>query len=70
MRIAVGVGLAAAMGRGEDGAEASASGVGVRPVKVCDARTYGAKADGPPRTPRRSRRRWRTARARAGELCG
>ena len=46
MRIAVGVGLAAAMAAGTMAQSASAAGVGVATVKLCDARTYGAKADG------------------------
>ena len=46
MRIAVGVGLAAALAVGTMAQSASAAGVGVAVAKVCDARTYGAKADG------------------------
>jgi polygalacturonase len=46
MRIAVGVGLAAALAVGMVAQSASAAGVGVATVKLCDARTYGAKADG------------------------
>jgi polygalacturonase len=45
MRIAVGVGLAAALGVGMMAQSASAVGIGVS-AKLCDARTYGAKADG------------------------
>jgi len=46
MKIAVGVGLAAALAVGMMAQSASAAGVGVATVKLCDARTYGAKADG------------------------
>ena len=46
MRIAVGVGLAAAMAVGMMAQSASAAGVGVIATKLCDARTHGAKADG------------------------
>ena len=45
MRISVGVGLVAALGVGMMAQSAYALGVGVS-AKVCDARTYGAKADG------------------------
>jgi polygalacturonase len=45
MKIAVGVGLAAALAVGMMAQSAFAVGVGVS-AKVCDARTYGAKADG------------------------
>jgi len=46
MRIAVGVGLAAALAVGTMAQSASAAVVGVATVKLCDVRTYGAKADG------------------------
>jgi len=46
MKIAVGVGLAAALAVGMVAQSAYAAGVGVATVKLCDARTYGAKADG------------------------
>ena len=46
MRIAVEVGLVAALAVGMMTQSASAAGVGVAATKVCDARTYGAKADG------------------------
>jgi polygalacturonase len=46
MRIAVGVALLAAMGVGMMAQSAVAAGVGVATAKLCDARTYGAKADG------------------------
>jgi polygalacturonase len=45
MRISAGVGLMAALGVGMMAQNAFAVGVGVS-AKVCDARTYGAKADG------------------------
>ena len=46
MKIAVGVGLVVALAVGTMAQSASAAGVGVAVAKVCDARTYGAKADG------------------------
>ena len=46
MKIAVGVGLVAALAVGMMAQSASAAGLGVAVAKVCDARTYGAKADG------------------------
>jgi polygalacturonase len=46
MRIAVRVGLVAALVLGMMAQSASAAGIGVATVKLCDARTYGAKADG------------------------
>jgi polygalacturonase len=46
MKIAVGVGLVAALAVGMMAQSASAAGVGIAVAKVCDARTYGAKADG------------------------
>jgi len=46
MRIAVGVGLVAALAVGMMAQSASAAVVGVAATKLCDARTYGAKADG------------------------
>jgi polygalacturonase len=48
MRIAVGVGLLAVLAVGTMAQSASAAGVGVgvATAKLCDARTYGAKADG------------------------
>jgi polygalacturonase len=46
MRIAVEVGLVAALAVGMMTQSASAAGVGVAATKLCDARTHGAKADG------------------------
>ena len=46
MRIAVRGGLVAALVLGMMAQSAYAAGVGVATVKLCDARTYGAKADG------------------------
>ena len=46
MRFAVGVRLVAALAAGMMAQSAAAVGVGVATAKVCDVRTYGAKADG------------------------
>jgi polygalacturonase len=46
MKIAVGVGLVVALAVGTMAQSASAAVVGVATVKLCDVRTYGAKADG------------------------
>jgi len=46
MRIAAGVGLVVALCMGMRPQNVFAAGVGVITTKICDARTYGAKADG------------------------
>jgi polygalacturonase len=46
MKIAVGAGLVAGLAVGMMAQSAPKAGVGVASAKVCDARTYGAKADG------------------------
>jgi len=46
MKIAIGVGLVAALAAGMTTQNAYAAGVGVIATKICHARTYGAKADG------------------------
>ena len=46
MKIAIGVGLVAALAAGMTTQNAYAAGVGVIATKLCDARTHGAKADG------------------------
>ena len=46
MKIAIGVGLVAALAAGMTTQNAYAAGVGVIATKICDARTYGANADG------------------------
>ena len=46
MRIAGAVGLVVALALGTMAQSAYAAGVGVAAAKLCDARTYGAKADG------------------------
>jgi len=46
MKIAIGVGLVAALAAGMTTQNTYAAGVGVIAMKLCDARTHGAKADG------------------------
>ena len=46
MKIAIGVGLVAALAAGMTTQNTYAAGVGVIATKICHARTYGAKADG------------------------